>query len=91
MILIDGVIDKEQLFESLRGVEEEEEAKSREVFEVPFQRPCPPFNDTVEKEVELPDGKALVGSFLSSLCLLLSLSHNSYIIISLSLTLKGIR
>ena len=65
VILIDGEIDKEQLFESLRGVEEEEEAKSREIFEVPFQRPCPPFDGTVDKEVELPEGKPQCVSYVS--------------------------
>ena len=60
VIVIDGFIDKELLFESLQEVEEEEEAKSREPFEVPFQQPCPPFlDDAIEKEVEFGDGMSL--------------------------------
>ena len=57
VIIIDGMVDKERLFGSLHGVEEEEAAKSRQPFEVPFQKPCPPFEDVIEREVEYADGK----------------------------------
>ena len=60
IIIVDGAVDKERLLESLWGVEEEEEAKAREPFEVPFQQPCPPFvDDAIEKEVEFADGMSI--------------------------------
>ena len=58
VIIVSGSVEKEELFEAVRQVEEEEAAKEREPFEKPFSEPCPPFRGrSAEKTIEYPHGK----------------------------------
>ena len=57
VIVVAGQVEKQQLFDAVQPLEEEEEQKKREDFDKPFGEPCSPLENTEEEQLEYPDGK----------------------------------
>ena len=56
MVFVSGKVEKEELFQSIQHVEDDERKKQREPFQHPNEKSCPSFNGTIDKTIQYPEG-----------------------------------